>query len=104
MGPGLVASLAYLPRIRDGQTVQGPDSHMHNLLPPQPLHHLRLPHVHIGAVAQPEVVTLAPVGGQSMRQRVGTGQQRSTGDTHRLQPQSRLSGNVAPCPRALCSS
>lgn len=56
---GLVGP-AHLPRIRDGQAVQGADGHVHNPLSPEPLHHLRLPHVHVGAMAQPEVVTFAP--------------------------------------------
>lgn len=100
-GTGLATSPAYLSRVRDSQAVQGPDGHVHDLLPPQPLHHLGLPHVHVGAVAQPEVVTLAPVGGQSSRQHVETGRWRATGDPHCLQPQSWLSGTVTCCPRSL---
>lgn len=52
---------AYLPCVRDCEAVQGPDGHVHNLLPSQSFHHLRLPHVHVGAMAQTEVIPLSPV-------------------------------------------
>lgn len=54
--------LTYLPCISDRQAVQGTDGHVHDLLSSQPFYHLRLPHVHVGAMAQPEVVPLPPAG------------------------------------------
>lgn len=57
----LVMPLAHLPCVRDCQAVQGPDGHVYDLLPSQSFHHLWLPYVHIGAMAQPEVITLPPV-------------------------------------------
>ena len=45
----------------NGQTVQRSHRHVDNLFPPQSLHHLRLSHVDIGAVAQAEIVAFAPV-------------------------------------------
>lgn len=58
---GLVKVSAHLSRLRDGQTVQGTHGHVDDLLAPQALYHLGLPHVHVGAVAQSEVVAFAPV-------------------------------------------
>lgn len=58
---GLVKVSAHLSRLRDGQTVQGAHGHVDDLLAPQALHHLGLPHVHVGAMAQSEVVAFAPV-------------------------------------------
>lgn len=45
----------------NSQTVQCSNSNMDNLFAPQSLHHLGLPHVYIGAMAQSEIVTFAPV-------------------------------------------
>ena len=56
--------LPYLSCISDRQAVQGPDSHMHNLLPSQPFHHLWFPHMHIRAMAQSEIVPLPPARNQ----------------------------------------
>lgn len=56
--------LPYLSCISDRQAVQGPNSHMHNLLPSQTLHYLWFPHMHIRAVAQSEIVPLPPARSQ----------------------------------------
>lgn len=51
----------HLSGFRNSQTVQRSDGDVDDPLPPESLHHLGLPHVHVGAVAQPEVVALSPV-------------------------------------------
>jgi len=51
----------HLPRLCHSQAVQRSDSNVDDLLPPQTFHHLGLPHVDVGAVTQPEVVSFAPV-------------------------------------------
>lgn len=51
----------HLSRVCNSQTVQCPNSNVDDLLPPQPLHHLGFPHMHIGAVAQSEIVSFPPV-------------------------------------------
>lgn len=57
----VVKDSTHLSCVCNSQTVQGPYSNMDNLFSPQSLHHLGLPHVHVGAVAQSEIVTFTPV-------------------------------------------
>lgn len=45
----------------NSQTVQSSNSNMDNLFAPQSLHHLRLPHMDISAMAKSEIVAFAPV-------------------------------------------
>merc|ERR1719319_785999 len=46
--------------VRDCKTVEGSHCHMNDLLPPQALHHRWLPHVLVGTVAKPVVVSFTP--------------------------------------------
>lgn len=57
---GRVGGQAHLSGVGDSQAVQGPHSYMDDLLPSQALDHLRLAHVDVRAVAQPEVIALPP--------------------------------------------
>lgn len=52
--------MLYLSCICNSQAVQRSHSHVNDLLPPQPLHHLRLPHVNVCPVTQTEVIALPP--------------------------------------------
>lgn len=54
------------------QTVQCSNSNMDNLFAPQSLHHLGLPHMDIGAMAQSEIIAFAPVWKHKPRTLVGT--------------------------------
>ena len=45
----------------NSQTVQRSNSDMDNLFASQSLHHLGLPHMNVGAMAQSEIVAFAPV-------------------------------------------
>lgn len=51
----------HLSCVCNSQTVQCPNSNMDNLFAPQSLHHLGLPHMHVSAMAQSEIVAFAPV-------------------------------------------
>ena len=52
--------IAHLSRVPDGEAVERPDGHVHDLFPAQALDHRRLAHVLVGPVAQAKVVALAP--------------------------------------------
>lgn len=57
----LVEVSTHLSCLCNSQTVQRSNSNMNNLFAPQPLHHLGLPHMDVGAVAQSEIVSFSPV-------------------------------------------
>ena len=56
----VVAPGVHVPGVGDGEAVQRAHRHVDYLLPPETLHDGRLPHVLVSAVAEAEVVPLAP--------------------------------------------